>query len=120
MKFTFDDISLKEGMNRLVPNIKINLGGSVSILVSVAKENWSRTMSPYGTLSKGRNGREWFSQDKKTWYITNQWTVPDPIWAGRNFIIGKRKQAEKSMKVAISSKKQAILNDALGKAIDKF
>jgi hypothetical protein len=120
MKITFDAKSLLEGMRKLPKDVKQGLSGSSNQLNELARKRWEREFKNEGVLSKGRNGREWFSPNKKKWFITNEWTVPDPIWGARNFIKAKRRQMNKQMASILGSRKQEILDEALSEALAKF
>ena len=120
MKITFDAKSLLEGMKSLPKDVKQNLSSSRNDLNDLAKRRWQKEFGNEGVLSKGRNGREWFSLDKKKWFITNRWNVPDPVWGARNFIKAKRREMSKEMASVIGSKKQSILDEALSRALAKF
>jgi hypothetical protein len=117
---TWNDKELVDGLNGLADGVRFELKGSCEELDKYGKNAWRKLIGKSGTLSKGKNGREWFSQDKKTWYITNEWLVPSYIWAGRNFVAGKRKQASKEMKLVLSKKKQDVLDNAVERAFKKF
>ena len=120
MKITFDAKSLLEGMRNLPKDVKQNLSGSSNDLNELAKKRWQIEFKNQGVLSKGKNGRDWFSLNKKKWFITNQWTVPDPVWGARNFVKAKRRQMSKEMASVIGSKKQEMLDEALSQALAKF
>jgi hypothetical protein len=97
-----------------------SLSGSSERLNKKGKEAWRKAMSKDAVLSKGRNGREWFSFNKKQWYITNQWKTPNVVWAGRNFVDNKRKQANSIMARYLAERKQEEPDKALEEAFSKF
>jgi len=119
-QITWNDKELLYGLNSLLPAVEKELQGKANVLDNEAKKAWRSAVGKYGKLSKGRNGREWFSLNKKTWYITNEWKVPDPIWTSRNFLKDKRDQARKGLRSVISKKKQEALDKALEVAFSKF
>ena len=119
-KVTWNDKELLYGLDSLLPAVQKELQGTANVLDNEAKKAWRNAVGKYGKLSKGRDGREWFSLNKKKWYITNQWRVPDPIWTSRNFLKEKREQARKGLKAVISKKKQEALYKALEVAFSKF
>lgn len=120
ISFQIKNGELLDAMGGLADSVRIELKGSCTELDRLGRKTWSNLVSRYGTLSKGRNGREWFSLDRKKWFLTNEWLVPDEVWSLRNFVVGKRKQAEKSMKAVISAKKGDILNKSVERAFSKF
>jgi hypothetical protein len=117
---TWNDKELLYGLDGLEKNVKKSLSGSSSRLNKKGKEAWRRAIATQSVLSRGKNGKEWFSFDKKKWFITNQWKTPDPVWAGRNFVKNKRKQASSSMARQLGERKQAELDKALEEAFSKF
>jgi len=119
-EITWNDKELLFGLDHLLDDVQKELGGSANRLNNEAKKAWRNAIGKYGRLTKGRNGREWFSLNRKTWYITNEWKVPDTIWASRNFLGAKRIQTMKSLKGIIVSKKQEELDKALEVAFSKF
>ena len=119
-KITWNDKELLYGLDSLLPAVEKELKGTADVLDDDAKTVWRNAVTKYGRLTKGRNGREWFSINKKTWYITNQWKVPNVVWSSRNFVKAKKLQAEKGIKTLISKKKQEALDKALEVAFSKF
>ena len=119
-QITWNDKELLYGLNALLPAVEKELKGTANELDNEAKKAWRSAIGKYGRLTKGRNGREWFSLDKKKWFITNEWKVPNVIWSSRNFVKAKKLQAEKGIKTLISKKKQEALDKALEVAFSKF
>ena len=117
---TWDDRELRHGLDALVDDVQQELNGSSGRLNDEGKRAWRKAIGTESVLSKGRNGREWFSFNKKQWYITNQWKVPNIVWTGRNFVKNKRKQASSQMQRALGMKKQEELDKALEVALSKF
>jgi hypothetical protein len=117
---TWNDRQLLYGLEALKDDVAKSLSGSSARLNAEGKSAWRKAIGTESVLSKGRNGREWFSFNKKQWYITNQWKVPNVVWSGRNFVKNKRKQASNDMQKIIGIKKQEELNKALEMAFSKF
>lgn len=117
---TWNDKELLYGLKSLEKDVKTALFGSSNRLDTAGKDAWRKAIGSQAVLSKGRNGREWFSFNKKQWYITNQWKVPNVVWAGRNFIKNKRQQANSNLAVILGQKKQQELDNALEVAFSKF
>ena len=117
---TWNDKELLYGLDQLVKDVEKSLSGSSDRLNKKGKEAWRRAIASQSVLSRGKNGKEWFSFDKKKWFITNQWKTPDPVWAGRNFVKNKRKQASSDMAKQLGERKQAELDKALEVAFSNF
>ena len=117
---TWNDKELLYGLDALKDDVAKNLSGSSERLNNKGKEAWRKAMGTDAVLSKGRNGKEWFSFNKKKWFITNQWKTPDVVWAGRNFVKNKRNQASSVMARLLAEKKQEELDKALEVAFSKF
>lgn len=117
---TWDDRELLYGLKSLEKDVKSELFGSSNRLDQAGKRAWRNSIASKSILSKGKNGREWFSFNKRQWYITNQWRVPNVVWAGRNFIKNKRQQANSDLAVILGQKKQEELDKALEVAFSKF
>ena len=117
---TWDEKELLYGLDALKDNVAKSLSGSSERLNKKGKEAWRRAVGTQAKLTKGRNGKEWFSFNKKKWYITNQWKTPDVVWAGRNFVENKRKQASSILARYLAEKKQEELDNALEVAFSKF
>jgi hypothetical protein len=117
---TWNDKELLYGLDALKDDVVKNLSGSSERLNKKGKEAWRKAMGTEAVLSKGRNGKEWFSLNKQKWFITNKWKTPDVIWAGRNFVKNKRKQASSLMARLLAEKKQEELDKALEVAFSKF
>lgn len=117
---TWNDKELLYGLDALKTDVQKSLFGSSNRLDAQGKNAWRKAMAKEAVLSKGRNGKEWFSFNKKKWFITNQWKVPNVVWAGRNFVENKRKQASSNLAVILGQKKQEELDRALEEAFSKF
>jgi len=117
---TWNDKELLYGLEALKDDVAKSLSGSSERLNEKGKEAWRKAMGTEAVLSKGRNGKEWFSFNKKKWFITNQWKTPDVVWAGRNFVKNKRRQASSEMARMLSERKQEELDKALEVAFSKF
>ncbi|NBW10686.1 MAG: hypothetical protein EBR82_21940 [Caulobacteraceae bacterium] len=117
---TWDDKELAYGLEGLKESVNDSLSGAGCRLNEAGRVAWRKAIASESVLSKGRNGKEWFSFNKKTWYMTNKWRVPDVAWSGRNFIKQKRKQANSMMGRILGQKKQEELDKALEEAIAKF
>ena len=117
---TWDDKELAYGLEGLKESVNDSLSGAGCRLNEAGRVAWRKAIASEAVLSKGRNGKEWFSFNKKTWYMTNKWRVPDVAWSGRNFIKQKRKQANSMMGRILGQKKQEELDKALEEAIAKF
>lgn len=117
---TWNDKELLYGLDALKDDVVKNLSGSSERLNKKGKEAWRKAMGTEAVLSKGRNGKEWFSFNKKKWFITNQWKTPDVVWAGRNFVKNKRNQASSVMARLLAERKQEELDKALEVAFSKF
>lgn len=117
---TWNDKELLYGLEQLAKDVEKSLSGSSDRLNKKGKEAWRRAIASQSVLSRGKNGKEWFSFDKKKWFITNQWKTPDPVWAGRNFVKNKRKQASSDMAKQLGERKQAELDKALEVAFSNF
>lgn len=117
---TWNDKELLYGLDQLAKDVEKSLSGSSDRLNKKGKEAWRRAIASQSVLSRGKNGKEWFSFDKKKWFITNQWKTPDPVWAGRNFVKNKRKQASSDMAKQLGERKQAELDKALEVAFSNF
>lgn len=117
---TWNDKELLYGLDALKDDVAKNLSGSSERLNNKGKEAWRKAMGTDAVLSKGRNGKEWFSFNKKKWFITNQWKTPDVVWAGRNFVKNKRNQASSLMARLLAERKQEELDKALEVAFSKF
>lgn len=117
---TWNDRELLYGLEALKDDVAKSLSGSSDRLNKKGKEAWRKAMGTDAVLSKGRNGKEWFSFNKKKWFITNQWKTPDVVWAGRNFVQNKRNQASSLMARLLAEKKQEELDKALEVAFSKF
>jgi hypothetical protein len=117
---TWNDKDLLYGLEALKDDVAKSLSGSSERLNKKGKEAWRKAMSKDAVLSKGRNGKEWFSFNKKKWFITNQWKTPDVVWAGRNFVENKRKQASSQMARILGERKQEELDKALEVAFSNF
>jgi hypothetical protein len=117
---TWNEKELLYGLEALKKDVAKSLNGSSERLNKQGKEAWRKAISSEAVLSKGRNGREWFSFNKRQWYITNQWKVPNVVWSGRNFVKNKRKQASNDMQKILGMKKQEELDKALEVAFSKF
>ncbi|NDC18700.1 MAG: hypothetical protein EBZ87_00310 [Microbacteriaceae bacterium] len=120
IKISLDSKSLSDGLDGFKTSILGYLDGAGCRLSNIAKSTWRNSLATESVLSNGRNGREWFSFDKKTWYWTNKWKTPNPVWAGRNFLKNKRKQANIVMAKIIGQKKQEELEMAIDEAINNF
>jgi hypothetical protein len=118
--FKWDDKELVNGLDALLDDVEAELNGSSKRLDDEGKNAWRNAIGSKSVLSKGKNGREWFSFNKRQWYITNQWEVPNLVWAGRNFVKTKRKQASANMQKIVGKKKQEELDRALEVAFSKF
>jgi hypothetical protein len=117
---TWNDKELLYGLDALKDDVAKALSGSSQRLNEDGKKAWRKAMVTDAVLSKGRNGKEWFSFNKKKWFITNQWKTPDVVWAGRNFVKNKRQQASSEMARALGQRKQEELDKALEKAFSNF
>lgn len=117
---TWNDKELLYGLDALKDDVVKSLSGSSERLNKKGKEAWRKAMGTEAVLSKGRNGKEWFSFNKKKWFITNQWKTPDVVWAGRNFVKNKRNQASSVMARLLAERKQEELDKALEVAFSKF
>jgi len=117
---TWNDKELLYGLEQLAKDVEKSLSGSSDRLNKKGKEAWRRAIASQSVLSRGKNGKEWFSFDKKKWFITNQWKTPDPVWAGRNFVKNKRRQASSDMAKQLGERKQAELDKALEVAFSNF
>jgi len=117
---TWNDKELLYGLDALKDDVAKSLSGSSERLNKMGKEAWRKAMGTEAVLSKGRNGKEWFSFNKKKWFITNQWKTPDVVWAGRNFVKNKRNQASSVMARLLAERKQEELDKALEVAFSKF
>jgi hypothetical protein len=117
---TWDDKDLQYGLDSLKTSVNEVLGGAGCRLDEDAKKAWRRAIASDSVLSKARNGNEWFSFNKRTWYITNKWKTPDPVWAGKEFLQAKRRQADNMLGRHIGQKKQEELDKAIEFAISKF
>ena len=117
---TWSDKELLYGLDALKDDVVKSLSGSSERLNKKGKEAWRKAMGTEAVLSKGRNGKEWFSFNKKKWFITNQWKTPDVVWAGRNFVKNKRNQASSVMARLLAERKQEELDKALEVAFSKF
>jgi len=121
MELQWDDKRLLYGLSSLTRDVNKQLDKSACRLDEDAKKAWRNTMGTKAKLSNGkRKGREWFSFDSKKWYITNRWHVPDVVYAGRNYILDKRRQADGLIGRLMSKRKQEELDNALEKAIATF
>jgi hypothetical protein len=120
ISITWNDKDLLYGLEALKDDVAKSLSGSSERLNKKGKEAWRKAMSKDAVLSKGRNGKEWFSFNKKKWFITNQWKTPDVVWAGRNFVENKRKQASSQMARILGERKQQELDKALEVAFSNF
>ena len=112
--------TLMNGLSSLSGWVSDAIGGSSDKLNEHGKKEWRKKFVDSAILSKGKNGREWFSLNKKLWYITNQWKVPDNIWDSKNYLKSKRAQANKDMQKTLSNEKQRLLDRALEIALGKF
>jgi hypothetical protein len=117
---TWDDKELLYGLDALKDDVAKSLSGSSERLNKKGKEAWRKAMGTEAVLSKGRNGKEWFSFNKQKWFITNKWKTPDVVWGGRNFVKNKRNQASSLMARLLAEKKQEELDKALEVAFSKF
>jgi hypothetical protein len=117
---TWDMKSLLYGLDALKDDVQKELSGSSQRLDSEGKKAWRKTIASEAVLSKGRNGKEWFSFNKKKWYITNEWKTPNPVWAGRNFLQNKRRQANSELARTLGARKQQELDKALEVAFSNF
>jgi hypothetical protein len=117
---TWNDKELLYGLDALKKDVEKSLFGSSNRLDIEGKKAWRKAMATEAVLSKGRNGKEWFSFNKKKWFITNEWHTPNIVWAGRNFVKNKRQQASSSLAVILGQKKQEELDKALEEAFSKF
>jgi len=117
---TWNDKELLYGLDALKDDVQKSLSGSSNRLDKDAKTAWRKAMGTDAVLSKGRNGKEWFSFNKKKWFITNEWHTPNIVWAGRNFVKNKRKQASSEMARLLGQKKQEELDKALEEAFSRF
>jgi hypothetical protein len=120
ISITWNDKELLYGLDALKDDVAKSLSGSSERLNKKGKEAWRKAMSKDAVLSKGRNGREWFSFNKRKWFITNQWKTPNVVWAGRNFVDNKRKQANSIMARHLGERKQEELDKALEVAFSNF
>ena len=120
ISITWNDKELLYGLDALKNDVAKSLSGSSERLNKKGKEAWRKAMSKDAVLSKGRNGREWFSFNKQKWFITNQWKTPNTVWAGRNFVENKRKQANSIMARYLGERKQEELDKALEVAFSNF
>jgi hypothetical protein len=120
ISLTWDDKELAYGLEGLKESVNDSLSGAGCRLNEAGRVAWRKAIASESVLSRGRNGREWFSFNKKTWYMTNRWRVPDVAWAGRSFIKQKRRQATSMMGKLLGQKKQEELDKALMEAIAKF
>jgi hypothetical protein len=117
---TWNEKELLYGLEALKDDVAKSLSGSSERLNKKGKEAWRKAIGTEAVLSNGRNGKEWFSFNKRKWFITNEWKTPDVIWAGRNFVKNKRRQASSEMARMLSERKQEELNKALEVAFSKF
>ena len=117
---TWNDKELLYGLDALKDDVQKSLSGSSNRLDKDAKTAWRKAMGTDAVLSKGRNGKEWFSFNKKKWFITNEWHAPNVVWAGRNFVKNKRKQASSEMARLLGQRKQEELDKALEEAFSRF
>jgi hypothetical protein len=117
---TWNDKELLYGLDALKDDVAKSLSGSSERLNKKGKEAWRKAMGTEAVLSKGRNGKEWFSFNKQKWFITNKWKTPDVVWGGRNFVKNKRNQASSLMARFLAEKKQEELDKALEVAFSKF
>ena len=117
---SWDDKELLYGLDALKESVNDSLSGAGCRLNEAGRKAWRSAIATEAVLSKGRNGKEWFSYNKRTWYWTNKWRTPDVVWAGRNFVKNKRKQANNMMGKFLGQKKQEELDKALEEAIAKF
>ena len=117
---TWNDKELLYGLDALKDDVAKSLSGSSERLNKRGKEAWRKAIGANAVLSKGENGMEWFSFNKRKWFITNRWKTPDVVWAGRNLVKNQRKQASGIMGKYLSEKKQEELNKALETAFSKF
>jgi hypothetical protein len=117
---TWNDKELLYGLDALKDDVAKSLSGSSERLNKKGKEAWRKAMGTEAVLSKGRNGKEWFSFNKQKWFITNKWKTPDVVWGGRNFVKNKRSQASSVMARLLAEKKQEELDKALEVAFSKF
>jgi len=117
---TWNDKELLYGLDALKDDVQKSLSGSSNRLDKDAKTAWRKAMGTDAVLSKGRNGKEWFSFNKKKWFITNEWQTPNIVWAGRNFVKNKRKQASSEMARLLEQRKQEELDKALEEAFSRF
>jgi hypothetical protein len=117
---TWNDKELLYGLDALKDDVARSLSGSSERLNKKGKEAWRKAIGADAVLSKGRNGKEWFSFDKRKWFITNRWQTPDVVWAGRNVVKNKRSQASSLIARLLAEKKQEELDKALEVAFSKF
>jgi hypothetical protein len=117
---TWSDKELLYGLDALKDDVQKSLSGSSNRLDQNGKKAWRKAMGTDAVLSKGRNGKEWFSFNKKKWFITNEWHAPNIVWAGRNFVKNKRKQASSEMARLLGQRKQEELDKALEEAFSRF
>ena len=117
---TWNDKELVNGLDGLKKDVMASLSGSSNRLDSEGKKAWRKAIGIESVLSKGRNGKEWFSFNKKKWFITNEWHTPNVVWAGRNFVKNKRKQASSEMAKVLRQRKQEELDKALEEAFSRF
>lgn len=122
IEITWDDRKLQYGLSSLTRNVNKQLDNVACRLDEDAKKAWRNTIQSQARLSitKRSGKREWFSFNRKKWYITNRWRVPDVVWEGRNFIKNKREQATNVIARLLSKRKQEELDNALAKAIMTF
>ena len=120
ISITWNDKDLLYGLETLKDDVAKSLSGSSERLNEDGKRAWRKAIGNDAVLSKGRNGREWFSFNKKKWFITNQWKTPNVVWAGRNFVKNKRKQASSDMAKILGQRKQEELDKALEVAFSNF
>lgn len=117
----WDDKALLYGLSSLTRDVNKQLDKSACRLDEDAKKAWRNTIQSKANLSKNKKtGAEWFSFNKKKWYMTNRWHVPDVVWAGRTFIKNKRQQANGVIGRLLSKRKQEELDNALERAIESF
>jgi hypothetical protein len=120
ISLTWDDRDLLYGLDGLKSSVNESLSGAGCRLDEAGRVAWRKAIASESVLSRGKNGKEWFSFNKKTWYMTNKWKVPDVAWTGRNFLKAKRRQANSVMARTLGQKKQEELDKALEEAIKNF
>lgn len=120
ISITWDMKNLLYGLDALKDDVRKELSGSSQRLDSDGKKSWRKAIASEAVLSKGRNGKEWFSFNKKKWYITNEWKTPNLVWAGRNFLQNKRRQANSELAQILGTRKQQELDKALEVAFSNF